>query len=244
MKINYSNYSYEELLDVKHNIDKEAYPERYQTLLNELALRLQQPNTQQQAQPSKTTAQETEEDTATAWDWLVIYNFKTPLARVTFGLLFIAGLIYFLINILPSVFHTRLANLPAYTTEIHNLECKRRTYRYKGKDRAYYNLELTSYGFTFYVANMKLKHCRQSAHELKAGDVVTIWYENDLIYQLATEQEVYLPYRYLKRYVWLENINNIFNYLIALLFYVGMFYKSFINCLKPYTYEVSSQSES
>lgn len=240
MKINYATYSYQELLDVKHNIDKQAYPERYQTLLNELALRQQQANTQQQ----DTRSQETEEDTATAWDWLVIYNFQSPAVRATFGTLFIAGLVYLLTQILPSVFHTKLSNLPAYKTEIHNIQCKKHTYRYKGKERAYYNLELTSYGFTFYVADMKHKHCWRSAHQLKAGDVVTIWYENDLIYQLATEQEIYLPYRYLKRYVWHENINNVFNYLIALLFYVGVFYKSFINCLKPYTYVVSSQSES
>ena len=39
MKPDYSSYSLEELYDVKDHIDKDKYPERYQELLHEIALR-------------------------------------------------------------------------------------------------------------------------------------------------------------------------------------------------------------
>ena len=43
-KPNFSSYSIEELLDCKQNIDKERWPERYQEILDELALRLEDPS--------------------------------------------------------------------------------------------------------------------------------------------------------------------------------------------------------
>ncbi len=39
MKPDYKSYSLEELYDVKDHIDKDKYPERYQALLHEIALR-------------------------------------------------------------------------------------------------------------------------------------------------------------------------------------------------------------
>jgi hypothetical protein len=39
MKPDYKSYSLEELYDVKDHIDKDKYPERYQELLHEIALR-------------------------------------------------------------------------------------------------------------------------------------------------------------------------------------------------------------
>ena len=38
-KIDYSKYSFDELNDIKQNIDKDAYPERYASLLNTLKVK-------------------------------------------------------------------------------------------------------------------------------------------------------------------------------------------------------------
>lgn len=237
MEVNYSRYSYDELLEVKYAIDKNKFPQRYQRLLEEIELRIKNDDISTQENIEEA------DDKPELWEKLTVYNFENRLYRYTFLLFFIACVTYFLTYIAPAVFHTKLANLPAYKTEIHHIECKRYTYRRKGHDHVYYNLELTSYGFTFYVPEMKRAHCNKASKEFKTGDISTIWYENDLIYQLANETRVVLPYRYLKRYVWHENINYSFNYMIGLVIFVSIFFKSFINCLSPNSYIANQKEE-
>ena len=237
MEVNYSRYSYDELLEVKEVIDKDKFPQRYQRLLEEIELRIKNNDVSPQESIKE------DDDKSKLWEKLTVYNFEKRLHRYTFILFFSTCVTYFLTYIVPAVFHTKLANLPAYKTEIHNIECKRHTYRYRGRDHVYYNLELTSYGFTFYVPDMKRSHCKKAEKEFRTGELVTIWYENDLIYQLANESRVVLPYHYLKRYVWHENINYSFNYMIGLIIFVSIFFKSFVNCISPNSYIPNQKEE-
>jgi len=233
MDINYSTYTYDELLDVEQHIDKNAFPERYQQLLKEIELRKTRGETS-----SLKSLEEIDEDNSKLWNSIFVYNFDQFAYRALFGSIFVAIIAGLLIQILPSVFHTRLSNLPEYKTEIQFIQCQRETYQYKGKTRSYYNLKVRAYGFSFYVIDMKKASCQRAEQQLKNEEVLTIWYEGDLIYQLADQKGVVLPYRYLKRYVWHEKINNVFNFIVLLILFITTFYKSFINCIRPYTFTI------
>lgn len=230
MDINYSNYSLEELFEAKESIDKSKYQSRYQAILAEIELR------KKQGEQVPVVDDELEEKQF--WQKLFVYNFSDKKYRVTFALGFTIVCLHLLSNILPALFHTKLSNLPPYETTIDLVLCKSIPYTYKGKDRTSYDFKLKSYGFSFYVVDMKKGPCQNAASQLKKGDTVTIWYENDLIYQLAHGDNMILPYDSTKRYVWHEKLNMVFVYIFILFLFVNLFFKSFINCFSPNTFIV------
>jgi hypothetical protein len=231
MEVNYTKYSYQELLEVKGVIDKQKYPERYQRLLNEIELRIKNGETS-----TIENSEMDDDDASVLWDSLVVYNFNNRYYRIAFGLFYALVSVALLTQILPAFFHTKLANLPAYETTVDNIECKQYTFKQDGKNYTEYDLKVVSYGFTFYVIDMKASTCKNTANRINKGEKVTIWYDGDLIYQLARQNDVVLPYQYLKRYVWHAKVNNSFSFIIGFILFVSTFFRSFVNCITPQTY--------
>jgi len=230
--INYSNYTLDELFDVNESINKDKYPERYKQLCEEIQQRKQSGEFKRKVQ--EIDRREYEDDDENEF----IIEFSSE-GKGTNRKLFIIGFtlinLFVLAFVLPKYIVSDLTNIHEYSTEIGSIKCHKEEVIDDETDKVYtyFDLNIDSYQNTYSAIGIGEGKCKNIARDLNVGTNVSIWHEDGLIHQLKSENNMLLPYVYMKPKVRELRTDDAFFYWFGLVALWFMFFKSLVNAVAP-----------
>ena len=202
MLIDYSKYSLEELLDVKENIDSEKYAQRYKNLIEEIELRRNTPEEKQLKQ--KRVEFENEQNHYRRIDFLEFGAKGDEKIRLFFIIAFISINLVFLWWAIPKYNVTPLAKIHEFRTVIDSAVCKTETVHNNETNTVtrYYDFYIESYPDTFTAIGISKSQCQKLARTLTDKSEVSVWHIQGIVYQIASNEGVVLPYTYMKKIIY------------------------------------------
>ncbi|MBO9491185.1 hypothetical protein J7384_12505 [Endozoicomonas sp. G2_1] len=236
MKIDYTKYSLEELFDVAQHIDAEQFPERKAQLDAEILRRQNSEEWREFEQASESDDDYWEQDSD---DFVIEFNSEQKSLRWSFiGV--IAVVIMFLsykafrIYQIPS-----LNELHQYQSYIENARCLTTIEIDEETDKQYYHydLKLVSFEQSFFAINLPERQCKTLAKKLNRFQLVNIWHQEGLIYQLEDKkQKTLLNYEIMSVRIKNWRVSEALPYTFFILVVLGFFGKSIANAAMPGTF--------
>lgn len=195
-QIDYRQYKDDELLDVERNINKQAFPERYKQLCDEISRRKKLG-----CFNLKPQLKENEFDRDYWRRSGIIFEFSTiPIVwRMTFVGAYLLVNVALLAWVMPHYWVSSLDNLHRYNITVDQIECRRDAVENQqtGEINDFYDIVISAYPNTFVAPNLHRSKCKQIAATLTSGMLVSIWQQDELIYQLQMNQQMLLSYDYM-----------------------------------------------
>ncbi|WDD99633.1 hypothetical protein [Thalassomonas actiniarum] len=235
--IDYSKYSSQDLLDVKENIDAEKYPERYQRLCAELELRHKNGELDQ--------LEDEDEDEDDEDDFFIEFSSEGKGAgRILFICAFVLANLAVLAFIIPKYIVTDIADMHKYNATIDFIECHKEEILNEETERVttYFDLIIGVDQDAFSALSISAKRCKTIANNLSVGTEVSIWHEEGLIHQLASNNRTLLPYQYMKPKVRKLKADSVDIYWVGLLLLWVLSFKSLVNAVIPGTFTADKEA--
>lgn len=241
MKIDYSTYSLEELLQASECIDKQRYPERFQLLKAEIRKRLAAKEdkkiVQQQSQWEQTLHMMDEEEDNR---WYIEFDNDSPkLFRFGFLALYFTAIALLLPKtfLQPSI--PQYNDLPRYQIYIKSARCKTQNYRDDGHTYSYSEFLIQGYGIRFYAPDIHRSACKRLEKQLSPGTDVQIWHDQGAIFQLQLQEDILLSNDYMRSIYQRYQSQESRDYFIFLLVVIFAGAASAINAIRPGTFSRS-----
>lgn len=237
MKIDYSTYSFKDLVDVKNRIDADRFPENYNDLMTELDCRRRSGNLNG-AYNEKIHVDEEDDDKDNDIFLFDFSGFGHKKRRITFLIAFFILNVVMLAIILPKHSVKSLDNVNQYNTSISSLKCIREEVENEetGAVRVYYDLEVTSHNDKFIAFDVGKGMCNLLPRDYQTGADITLWHHDGIVYQLKAKSRMLLSYKYLKPRIRAVQTQGIYWYWLGLLMCWIVLFKSLVNAISPGTF--------
>ncbi|MBM7073438.1 hypothetical protein JQC92_15600 [Shewanella sp. 202IG2-18] len=209
-EIDYSQYSLEELFDVKRQIDRESYPERYQALVDEIEKRELRPEyIKEKCKHDFLVHRDKYDDDDDELDLSELIEIQRNVGKhlskhkwlvVLFTALFVIVNVSIMNTLISNNTTVALSKMHTYQTEIDSAQCKKELVYIGDIDtqRAYVDLLISSYPDELIALDITASKCKEVLKKILPNRSVEIGHVDGLIHQLEHEGDTLLSYDFLK----------------------------------------------
>lgn len=226
----YAKYSLQELLEVKHSIDRDKYPNRAAKVDEEIEKRKEN---SEKIEDIESLWEDNEDDD----DELngIIWDFQEP-EKQPLRWLFISTVI--LVHVLVIGYLVRQAAIPEYTElpeYLINVEAAK-CIKAGTRDNRYYEFMIRSWGHNFYAVDIQKSLCDRLAKTIPKKADVKIWHLNGVIFHMTLSDKVILSHQYLRHRYRSNRLSHQHHWIPIALVFWALFAQSFVNAIRPGTF--------